>query len=160
MYETTVYERLLADASTSFFISQKPPTNSILSIRVQFHQRFMRSFYVSKLRAQLFVLMFQVCTLLVQDCLHKSCAQNVGAKRKYAVRYSSRPFSFTEKITPQLYHYAQLEIMLNFYAVRFTIYASKTWCKPSGTKTADRTLMKLSPKRIGRARRSLRNCNR
>jgi hypothetical protein len=51
--------------------------------------------------------------------------------------------SFTNKI--QLYHYAQLENMLNFYAVCPVLYAIKFSVNLTGVKAASRTLMKLSP---------------
>ncbi len=40
------------------------------------HHCSTHSFYVRKLREQLFVLTFKVCTLLVQDCWRKSCTYN------------------------------------------------------------------------------------
>ncbi len=62
----------------------------LLQIRGQFHQHSMPSFYVRKLCAELFVLTFQVCTLLAQDCWRKSCTQNVG---------EIDPWSFLEQPT-------------------------------------------------------------
>jgi hypothetical protein len=54
--------------------------------------------------------------------------QHFGAKRKCTGNHSSAPVGavqFHQQNYAQLHHYAQLENMLNFYAVRSTLCTSK-----------------------------------